>query len=47
MGAGWRLFRFGRSTAVELIDAATKYTAIEESMLFKEKKFQKNDIPCK
>lgn len=34
---------FRRSTAVELIDAATQYTAIEESMLFKEKKFQKND----
>jgi len=35
---------FRRSTAVELINASTKYTAIEESMLFKEKKFQKNDI---
>ena len=34
---------FRRSTAIELINAATKYTAIEESMLFKEKKFQKND----
>jgi len=34
---------FRRSTAVELINAATKYTAIEESMLFKEKKFQKDE----
>lgn len=34
---------FRRSTAIELINVSTKYTAIEESMLFKEKKFQKND----
>ncbi|MCP4975661.1 MAG: NYN domain-containing protein [Maribacter sp.] len=34
---------FRKSTAVELIEASTKYTAIEESMLFKEKKFVKND----
>jgi len=34
---------FRKSTAVELIEASTKYTAIEESMLFKEKKFAKND----
>src|SRR3990172_12604316 len=34
---------FRRSTAIELINAATQYTAIEESMLFKEKKFQKNE----
>lgn len=34
---------FRRSTAVELIEASTKYIAIEESMLFKEKKFAKND----
>ncbi len=34
---------FRRSTAIELIEASTKYIAIEESMLFKEKKFSKND----
>ncbi len=34
---------FRKSTAVELVEASTKYTAIEESMLFKEKKFVKND----
>jgi uncharacterized LabA/DUF88 family protein len=34
---------FRKSTAVELVEASTKYTAIEESMLFKEKKFIKND----
>ncbi|MDR4505794.1 MAG: NYN domain-containing protein [Candidatus Scalindua sp.] len=34
---------FRRSTAIELIEASTKYIAIEESMLFKEKKFVKND----
>ncbi|MCB7128272.1 MAG: NYN domain-containing protein [Candidatus Brocadiales bacterium] len=34
---------FRKSTSVELIDAATKYTAIEESLLFKEKKFQRDD----
>ncbi len=34
---------FRRSTAIELVEASTKYIAIEESMLFKEKKFVKND----
>ncbi|MEE9514551.1 MAG: NYN domain-containing protein [Candidatus Brocadiales bacterium] len=34
---------FRKSTSVELIDAATKYTAIEESLLFKEKKFQRDE----
>lgn len=34
---------FRKSTSVELIEAATKYTAIEESLLFKEKKFQRDD----
>jgi len=33
---------FRKSTAVELVEASTQYTAIEESMLFKEKKFSKN-----
>jgi uncharacterized LabA/DUF88 family protein len=33
---------FRRSTAVELIEACTQYTAIEESMLFKKKKSTKN-----
>lgn len=34
---------FRKSTSVELIEAATKYTAIEESLLFKEKKFQRDE----
>ncbi|MEE9200010.1 MAG: NYN domain-containing protein [Candidatus Brocadiales bacterium] len=34
---------FRKSTSTDLIDAATKYTAIEESMLFKERKFQKDE----
>lgn len=34
---------FRRSTSNDLIEAATQYTAIEESMLFKEKKFQKDE----
>ena len=34
---------FRKSTAIELVEASTKYIAIEESMLFKEKKFLKND----
>lgn len=34
---------FRRSTSSDLIQSATKYTAIEESMLFKEKKFQRDD----
>lgn len=34
---------FRKSTSADLIVAATKYTAIEESMLFKEKKFQKDE----
>lgn len=34
---------FRKSTAIELVDAATNYTAIEESLLFKEKKSFKND----
>jgi uncharacterized LabA/DUF88 family protein len=33
---------FRRSTAIELIDASTQYTAIEESMLFKKRKSTKN-----
>ncbi len=33
---------FRRSTAVELIESCTQYTAIEESMLFKKKKPTKN-----
>jgi uncharacterized LabA/DUF88 family protein len=33
---------FRRSTAVELIESCTQYTAIEESMLFKKKKSAKN-----
>ncbi|MFQ5957434.1 MAG: NYN domain-containing protein [Candidatus Brocadiales bacterium] len=34
---------FRKSTSVDLITSATKYTAIEESMLFKEKKFQRDE----
>ncbi|MFQ5963991.1 MAG: NYN domain-containing protein [Candidatus Scalinduaceae bacterium] len=33
---------FRKSTAIELIESSTQYTAIEESMLFKEKKFSKD-----
>lgn len=33
---------FRKSTAIELIEASTKYTAIEESLLFKKKKSTKN-----
>lgn len=35
---------FRKSTATELIEASTQYTAIEESMLFKEKKFVKDGV---
>lgn len=35
---------FRKSTAVELIEASTFYTAIEESMLFKERKFTKDTV---
>ncbi len=34
---------FRKSTSTELVIAATKYTSIEESMLFKERKFQKDE----
>ncbi len=34
---------FRKSTASDLVNAATKYIAIEESMLFKEKKFQRDE----
>ena len=34
---------FKKSTAIELVDAATNYIAIEESLLFKEKKNIKGD----
>jgi len=34
---------FRKSTALELVDAATSYTSIEESLLFKERKSVKDE----
>ena len=42
-GCRVEVISFRKSTAAELVIAATKYTAIEESMLFREKKFQKDE----
>jgi uncharacterized LabA/DUF88 family protein len=42
-GCRVEVISFRKSTSNELIQAATKYTAIEESMLFKERRFQKDD----
>src|SRR3990167_801240 len=35
---------FRKSTSNDLIQCATKYTALDEDMLFKERKFQKDEI---
>ena len=42
-GCRVEVISFRKSTAAELVTAATKYTAIEESLLFREKKFQKDE----
>ena len=36
---------FRKSTAIDLVDAATVYTSIEESLLFKERKSAKDENP--
>lgn len=41
-GCRVEVMSFRRSTAIELIESCTEYTAIEESLLFKEKKFKRN-----
>ena len=35
---------FRKSTSNDLIQCATKYTALDEDMLFKERKFQKDEV---
>ncbi|MGR3220373.1 MAG: LabA-like NYN domain-containing protein [Candidatus Anammoxibacter sp.] len=42
-GCRVEVISFRKSTAIELVEAATNYTAIEESLLFKEKKNNKGD----
>lgn len=43
LGCRVEVASFRRSTSTELIEAATEYRAIEESVLFKEKKFERQE----